>query len=71
VKKGTTTYHAVKFIEAAMDILDRQNKKGGFIVMDDCRIHRSDFVIGAINKRGYKPLFLPPYSPFLNPIEEC
>ncbi|KAG1152017.1 hypothetical protein G6F37_002396 [Rhizopus arrhizus] len=25
----------------------------------------------AINKRDYKPLFLPPYSPFLNPIEEC
>jgi transposase len=39
--------------------------------MDNCRIHHSDFVIEAINKRGYKPLFLPSYSPFLNPIAEC
>ncbi|ORE02425.1 hypothetical protein BCV72DRAFT_188599, partial [Rhizopus microsporus var. microsporus] len=36
-----------------------------------CRIHHSAFVVDAINKRGYKPLFMPPYSPFLNPIEEC
>ncbi|KAG2211932.1 hypothetical protein INT47_004619 [Mucor saturninus] len=69
--KGTTAYHVVKFIEATMNILDRQDKKGVFIVMDNCRIHHSDFVIEAINKRGYKPLFLPLYSPFLNPIEEC
>jgi transposase len=71
VKKGTTAYHVVKFIEVTMDILDKQNKKGVFIMMDNCRIHHSDFVIEAINKRGYKPLLLPPYSPFLNPIEEC
>ena len=60
VKKGTTAYHVVKFIEVIMDILDKQNKKGVFIVMDNCRIHHSDFVIEAINKRDYKPLFLPP-----------
>ncbi len=71
VKKGTTAYHVVKFIEATMDILDKQNKKGAFIMMDNCRIHHSDFVIKAINERSYKPLFLPPYSSFLNPIEEC
>ena len=71
MKKGTTVYHVVKFIEATMNILDRQSKKGVFIVMDNCRIHHSDFVIEAINKSGYKLLFLPPYSPFLNPIEEC
>ncbi|KAG1249600.1 hypothetical protein G6F68_013235 [Rhizopus microsporus] len=71
LKKGTTAYHIVKFIEAVMDVLDKHNKKGMFIVMDNCRIHHSAFVVDAINKRGYKPLFMPPYSPFLNPIEEC
>ncbi|KAI8876390.1 hypothetical protein K501DRAFT_200505, partial [Backusella circina FSU 941] len=35
------------------------------------RIHHSRFVIDAINNRGYKPLFMPLYSPFLNPIQEC
>jgi transposase len=71
LKKGTTAYHIVKFMESVMDILDKHNKKGMFIVMDNCRIHHSRFVVDAINKRGYKPLFMPPYSPFLNPIEEC
>lgn len=52
-----------------MDILDRHNKKGLFIVMDNCRIHHSHFVVDAINKRGYKSLFMPTYSPFLDPIE--
>jgi len=71
LKKGTTAYHIVKFLEAIMDTIDKHGKKGFFIVMDNCRIHHSAFVVDAINKRGYKPLFMPPYSPFLNPIEEC
>lgn len=71
LKKGTTAYHIVKFIEAVMDVLDKHNKKDMFIVMDNCKIHHTAFVVDAINKRGYKPLFMPPYSPFLNPIEEC
>lgn len=71
LKKGTTAYHIVKFMESVMDILDKHNKKGMFIVMDNCRVHHSRFVVDAINQRSYKPLFMPPYSPFLNPIEEC
>lgn len=69
LKKGTTAYHIVKFIESVMDILDKHNKKGMFIVMDNCRIHYSHFVVD--NKRSCKTLFMPPYSLFLNPIEEC
>jgi transposase len=53
-----------------MDILDKMDKKGVYFVMDNCRIYHSHFVVEAINKRGYKPLFMPPYSPFPNPIEE-
>lgn len=71
LNKGTSTYHIVKFMESVMDILDKHDKKGMFIVMDNCRIHHSRFVVDAVNKRGYKPLFMPPYSPFLNPMEEC
>lgn len=69
--KGTTAYHIIKFMESVMDVLDRHNKKGVFIVLDNCRIQHSRFVVDAINNRGYRPLFMPPYSPFLNPIEEC
>ncbi|KAG0161758.1 hypothetical protein DFQ28_004963, partial [Apophysomyces sp. BC1034] len=34
-RKGTTTYHIVKFLESVMDVLDRHDKKGIFIVMDN------------------------------------
>jgi transposase len=71
LRKGTTTYHIVKFMEVVMDVLDRHNMKGMFIVMDNCKIHHSRFVVDLMKERGYKPLYMPPYSPFLNPIEEC
>ena len=71
LRKGTTAYHIVKFMESVLNILDKHDKKGMFIVIDNCRIHHSRFVVNLIHSRGYKPLFMPPYSPFLNPIEEC
>ncbi|ORE05503.1 hypothetical protein BCV72DRAFT_330871 [Rhizopus microsporus var. microsporus] len=58
-------------MERVMYTLDRHDKKGFFIVMDNCRIHHPAFVVDVTNKRGYKPLFMSPYSPFLNLIEEC
>lgn len=64
LKKGTTAYHIVKFMETVMDTLDKHDKKGLFVVMDNYRIHHSAFVVDVINKRRYKPLFVPPYSPF-------
>lgn len=69
VKKGTTAYHVVHFVRDVMDVLDKYDKKGFYIFMDNCRIHHSHYVVEAIKSRGYKTLFRPPYSPFLNPIE--
>ncbi|KAG2200953.1 hypothetical protein INT47_003188 [Mucor saturninus] len=54
-----------------MDVLDRHSKHGFYIVIDNCRIYYIHCVVDAIQSRGYKPLYMPPYSPFLNPIEEC
>jgi hypothetical protein len=70
VKKGTTAYHIVRFVNNVADFLDRHDKKCYYIVIDNCRIHHSALVLDAINKLGYKSLFMLPYSPFLNPIEE-
>ncbi|KAI7907354.1 uncharacterized protein BX663DRAFT_415828, partial [Cokeromyces recurvatus] len=38
-----------------------------------CRILHSEYVTDCIKKKppGYKALFMLPYTPFLNPIEEC
>jgi hypothetical protein len=41
-----------------MDVLDRHDKKEFFIVMNNCRVHHSHYVIEAIQSRGYKPLVI-------------
>jgi transposase len=38
--------------------------------MDNVRFHRSEEVVTLIEAHGHFAVFLPPYSPFLNPIEE-
>jgi transposase len=38
--------------------------------MDNALIHTSPEIQNIIESRGYKYVYLPPYSPFLNPIEE-
>ncbi|CEG80322.1 hypothetical protein RMATCC62417_14677 [Rhizopus microsporus] len=53
-----------------MDVLDKPNKHDFYIVMDNCRTRHYQYVVDVTDSRGYKPLFMPPYSPFLNPIEE-
>ena len=37
--------------------------------MDNVRFHRSESIINLINQNNYGILYLAPYSPFLNPIE--
>jgi hypothetical protein len=41
------------------------------IVMDNASIHKSDALRAMVEQRGMKILFLPPYSPDYNPIEEA
>lgn len=44
---------------------------GQIVVLDNHRIHKSDRVAQLLAARGCSLLFLPPYSPDLNPIEEA
>lgn len=37
--------------------------------MDNARVHKTHEVAEAVVSAGLTPLFLPPYSPQLNPIE--
>lgn len=37
--------------------------------MDNAPIHTSDSVTGLIEIRGYRAIYLPSYSPGLNPVE--
>lgn len=40
------------------------------LVMDNCRFHHKREVVGFLRNSGIRHMFLPPYSPQLNPIEE-
>jgi len=44
-------------------------QKGDVVVMDNLFAHKVAEAEAAINERGAWLLFLPPYSPDLNPIE--
>jgi transposase len=46
-------------------------KPGRVVVMDNLSAHKSEEVRGLIEGRGCEVLFLPPYSPDYNPIEEA
>ena len=45
-------------------------RPGDTVVMDNLGSHKSQAVKNAIQDRGAHLLFLPPYSPDLNPIEK-
>lgn len=47
----------------------RSIPKNSVIVLDNATFHKRNDAIGAIEKQGHSVLFLPPYSPDLNPIE--
>ena len=42
---------------------------GAVVVMDNASFHRKTQLICVAQKYGFRPNFLPPYSPELNPIE--
>ena len=45
-------------------------KPGDIVIMDNLGSHKGDAVRAAIRSAGARLLFLPPYSPDLNPIEQ-
>lgn len=70
-KKGTTTGHYLKFLVGTIDQLDKYPElKGFYLVMDNASIHNHEDIEHLITDRGYRCVYLPPYSPELNPIEQ-
>jgi transposase len=46
-------------------------KRGEIVVMDNLGAHKVSGIREAIESRGAKLIYLPPYSPDLSPIERC
>lgn len=71
VPKGTTGGHYLQFLNDTMDIMDDfPEMKGYCIIIENAPIHVPKLIDPVITKRGYTPIYLPPYSPELNPIEQ-
>jgi transposase len=58
------------FLAWVRQILVPSLKPGQIVIMDNLGSHRGQAVRRAIRKAGAKLLFLPKYSPDLNPIEQ-
>ena len=68
-KVGIRTEHFLDFLDIVIDVLDKNNMQGKILFMDNAKIHHAILVQQAVEKRGYRILCLPAYSPFLNPIQ--
>jgi transposase len=63
-------YNIDHFSEFITSLINHLNVQGAHFVMDNVRFHRSEEVVTLIEAHGHFAVFLPPYSPFLNHIEE-
>ena len=59
------------FLAYVEHVLCPELKDGQVVVMDNLSSHKTEGVCALIEKRGANVLYLPPYSPDLNPIEKA
>ncbi|MCC8074345.1 MAG: IS630 family transposase [Clostridiales bacterium] len=73
-EKAFTTYEGgttgKRFVTYLREVLIPTLKKGDIIVMDNLRSHHVKEVEELLRQNEIIPLYLPPYSPDLNPIEK-
>ena len=65
---GTTTEKFIEYLEK--HLLLTLDKEKDVLIMDNMRTHHAKAVQAVLAASGVKGLFLPPYSPDLNPIEQ-
>jgi transposase len=70
VAEGTKAEDYLEFIDGVIEILNEKNYTGYYFVMDNAPIHPAQIVEEKLKAAGHYSVFLSPYSPFLNPIEE-
>lgn len=60
-----------RFLAYLDEVLGPTLNDGDIVVMDGPRLHRVAGVTEILAKHGASAIYLPPYSPELNPIEMC
>jgi transposase len=59
------------FLAYVAQVLAPTLKRGDIVIMDNLPAHKAANVREAIEQTGAKLMFLPPYSPDFNPIENA
>lgn len=62
--------NGISFLAYVEQFLIPTLKPGDIVILDNLGSHKSQAVRAAIRAAGARMLFLPPYSPDLNPIEQ-
>jgi len=65
------TMDTVAFETYVQQVLAPTLRRGELVLTDNLSAHKSVAARAAIEARGARLEFLPPYSPDLNPIEQC
>ena len=68
-KEISGALNGVIFLEYIRNDLAPTLRQGDIVIMDNLRVHKVAGVRQAIEEKGATVLYLPPYSPDLNPIE--
>jgi len=64
-------FNSSSFFDFVKDLLDKiSNNEKCVLIMDNVSFHKSKKIIDMVNSKGHLILFIPPYSPQCNPIEE-
>jgi transposase len=59
------------FLAFVREVLAPTLRAGDVVIWDNLGAHRSVAVREAVGAKGAQLVFLPPYSPDMNPIERC
>ena len=62
--------NGASFLDYVEQLLVPTLSAGDVVIMDNLSSHKRPAIRNAIRSVGAKPLFLPPYSPDLNPIKQ-
>ena len=62
------SYNKERFIDGLTNFIFEEKS---VVLMDNLRIHRSKEVLNIFKQKGIDVLFVPPYSPWFNPIENA
>lgn len=62
--------HFSEYLITLINHLHNDDIIGAYFLMDNVSFHRSVEIVNLIENHGHHCVFIPPYSPFLNPIEE-